>query len=43
MQDIHNFTMMLARMTDGFDNDVRKVVHENYHYCSILVSWVLRI
>lgn len=35
--------MILARMAEGFDNDMLKVVYENHHYCCILVSWVMKL
>ena len=40
---MHSFTKMLAGMAERFDNDMLKVVPENHHSCSILVSWVLRL
>lgn len=43
MQEMNNFTMMIAGMTERFNNNMLKVVNENYHYCSILVLWVLEL
>lgn len=43
MQGKHDLTMILARMAEGFDNDMLKVVYENHHYCCILVSRVMKL
>lgn len=43
MQGMNNFTIMIAGMAERFNNDMLKVVNENYRYCSILVSWILKL
>lgn len=34
---------MIAGILEKFNNDMLKVINENYYYCSILVSWILKL